>query len=137
MYSLNFETLLRYDAGEAGISLEVEIQFSDVSVRFDAKVDTGSTACIFARVHGEHLGLKIEQGAPQKFSAATGSFLAYGHLVTMLIAGFEFSSTVFFAADESFNRNVLGRHGWLDRVIVGINDYEGKLYLSRYAEAGE
>lgn len=45
---------------------------------------------------------------------------------------FKFDSYIFFASDESFRRNVLGRHGWLDRLIIGINDYEGKLYLSRY-----
>ena len=39
---------------------------------------------------------------------------------------------VFFAEDENFRRNVLGRNGWLDRVVIGINDYDGKLYLSRY-----
>jgi hypothetical protein len=32
---------------------------------------------------------------------------------------------------EHFDRNVLGRHGWLDRVVLLI-DYEGKLPLSRY-----
>jgi hypothetical protein len=52
--------------------------------------------------------------------------------VTLTIAGFEFYSYVFFAADESFQRSVLGRNGWLDRVIIGINDYDGKLYLNRY-----
>jgi len=39
---------------------------------------------------------------------------------------------VFFAKDESLRRNVLGRHGFLDRVVTGINDCDGKLYLSRY-----
>ena len=39
---------------------------------------------------------------------------------------------VFFAKDEFISRNVLGRHGFLDRLIIGINDYDGKLYLSRY-----
>ena len=41
---------------------------------------------------------------------------------------------VYFAQDENFKRNVLGRHGWLDRVLIGINDYDGKLYLSRYED---
>jgi len=26
---------------------------------------------------------------------------------------------------------VVGRHGWLNRVRMGLIDYEGKLYLSR------
>ncbi|CAN5490836.1 hypothetical protein BH10ACI1_BH10ACI1_10380 [soil metagenome] len=132
MYQLDFEEMRFYNAGKAGISVEVEIKFRDSSLTFEAKVDTGSTACIFERVQGEKLGLNIEKGSPQDFSAVTGSFTAYGHLVTMIVAGFEFNSNIFFAKDESFKRNVLGRNGWLDRVIVGINDYDGKLYLSRY-----
>jgi hypothetical protein len=42
--------------------------------------------------------------------------------------------TVYFAAHESFTRNVLGRSGWLDQVRLGIVEYESKLYLSRYGE---
>ncbi len=132
MYQLNFENLVSYDAGKVGISVEVEIHFKDASIAFEAKIDTGATACIFERRYGEELGLKIEKGSPQTFSTATDSFLAYGHLVTMIAAGFEFSSTIFFAEAENFRRNVLGRNGWLDRVIIAINDYDGKLYLSRY-----
>jgi hypothetical protein len=41
-------------------------------------------------------------------------------------------STVYFAKEESFTRNVLGRVGWLDRVKLGLIDYEGKLFLSEY-----
>jgi len=33
------------------------------------------------------------------------------------------------AADEDIDRNVLGRYGWLDRVTLGLIDYEGKRYL--------
>lgn len=132
LYQLNFENLVSYDANKVGITVKVEIRFKDSSVTFDAKIDTGATACIFERRYGEELGLKIEKGSPQTFSTATDSFLAYGHLVTMFVAGFEFSSTIFFAEDENFRRNVLGRNGWLDRVIIAINDYDGKLYLSRY-----
>lgn len=132
MYQLNFEKQILYDVGEAGISVDVQIIYSDLNVSFEAKIDTGSTACIFERNYGERLGLKIENGSPQRFSSVNGSFTAFGHLVTITIAGFEFNSTVFFAEDENFKRNVLGRHGFLDRIVIGINDYDGKLYLSRY-----
>jgi hypothetical protein len=51
---------------------------------------------------------------------------------TLETLGYSFDVTVYFAADESFTRNVLGRHGWLDQVRIGIVDYESKLSLSRY-----
>lgn len=93
---------------------------------------TGSTFYIFERKHGERLGFDIEGGEPQWVKTAVGSFLVYGHWVTLITEDFEFDSMVFFAKDENFGRNVLGKRGWLDRVIIGINDYDGKLYLSRY-----
>lgn len=132
MYNLDFEKLVGYDSGEVGISLEVEIGFTDSSVKFPAKIDTGATACIFERKYGEKIGVEIETGDAQRFYTATDSFRAYGHYVTLVVAGFEFYSHVFFAADENFQRSVLGRNGWLDRVVIAVNDYDGKLYLKRY-----
>ena len=132
MYQIDFEKLHLYDSGKVGISVEISLKFGDLTSELTAKVDTGATACIFNRSFGEKLGIEIETGEPQKFSTTTGSFLTYGHFVTLVVADFEFYPQVFFAEEENFNRNVLGRNGWLDRVIIGINDYEGKLYLSRY-----
>jgi len=132
LFTLNFEKLALYDAGKVGISIDVRLELGGHSSEFTAKLDTGATACVFNRAYGEELELEIETGEIQRFSTTTGSFSAYGHYVTLNAAGFEFYPQVFFAEDEKFNRNVLGRNGWLDRVIIGINDYDGKLYLSRY-----
>lgn len=104
---------------------------ADRSLSFDAEIDTGSTLCVFERRIGEILGIDIEIGKPMNITTATGTFRAFGHDVTLIAEGFEFDSEVYFNEDDSFRRNILGRHGWLDRVIVGINDYEGKLYLSQ------
>jgi Aspartyl protease len=132
LYNLNFENLILYNAGEAGITVEVEIRFGDLKTGFEAKIDTGATACIFERKLGEEIGLEIEKGDEMRFSSATDSSLTYGHFVTLTVREFEFYSYVFFAANESFKRNVLGRTGWLDRLRIGLIDYDGKLYLSRY-----
>ena len=32
----------------------------------------------------------------------------------------------------AFGRNILGRRGWIDVLRLGIVDYEGALYVSRY-----
>lgn len=129
---LTFEKLVSYDINKTGITVEVELRLSETSSVFEAKIDTGSTYCVFERIYGEKLGLNIEGGARQKISTAAGSFSAFGHWVTLTVEELTFDSMVFFAEDENFRRNVLGRNGWLDRVIIGINDYDGKLYLSRY-----
>ena len=62
-------------------------------------------------------------------------FKAYGHEVSIRVLGIEFSSILYFFADDAIKKNVLGRRGWLDRVRIGIVDYESTLYLSPYNEA--
>ena len=131
-YKLEFENLINYDTNKSGISLNVEVRFKEEFVAFEAKIDTGASFCIFARELAENLDIPIEEGFLRRFSTTTGYFQAYGHWITLIVEDFEFDSYVFFAAEENFQRSVLGRNGWLDRVIIGINDYEGKLYLSHY-----
>lgn len=133
-HRLDFEKLIRYDVGESGITVNTTLKFSDKIVSFPAKIDTGSSFCIFERKWGEELGLEIEQGLFQKIGTATGIFTAFGFRLTLRIEGFEFDSLVYFAEDENVRRNVLGRRGWLELVKVGLVDYEGKLYLSRYSD---
>lgn len=129
---LSFDKIVKYDPGLPGISLEVELRVGGISVLIPTKVDTGSTRCVFSRIYAEKLGLKIESGEPQIVGTPTGSFQAFGHSVTLIAADYIFDSLVLFAQDASFNRNVLGRHGWLDQLVIGIIDYDGKLYLRRY-----
>lgn len=41
---------------------------------------------------------------------------------------------LYFAADENFPVNVVGRVGFLDKLRVGVVDYEQLLYLDAYSE---
>ncbi len=131
-YQLSFERLAQYDPGLSGITIEVILKLFEKDVSLTAKVDTGASYCIFERRHGEALGLNIEGGLLQPISTATDRFITYGHEITLSVAGFEFDSMVYFADDDAIKRSVLGRHGWLDRVMLGLIDYEGKLLLSQY-----
>ena len=81
------------------------------------------------------LGLAVETGERRVFSTVAGRVEAYGHEVLIDVLGHEFTSTVYFFAEDAIVRNVLGRHGWLDRVRIGIADYESTLYLSTQSEA--
>ena len=131
-HKLEFEKLIRYDAGEAGISVKVELRLGRDSIGFEAKVDTGASFCVFERSRGEEIGIEIETGLRNRVGTATGSFHVFGHQVTLVIVDYEFDAMVYFAEDENFNRNVLGRRGGLENLKVGIIDYDGKFYLSRY-----
>ena len=132
VYRLDFDKLLDYDVGKVGITVAITLRLKEQRADFTAKIDTGADRCIFERKYGEQLGLQIESGVTQRFNTATGTFLTYGHEITLQIADLQFDSMVFFAAEESFTRNVVGRFGWLDRMVLGLVDYEGKLYLSQY-----
>lgn len=133
-FTLNFSRFIEYDTGQPGVSLEITLGLVNNSITILAKVDTGSTDCIFARKYGERLGLIIEDGERIRIGTATGGFNAYMHFVTLKVLDYEFNAGVYFIEDENINRSVLGRHGFLDRVKLGLVDYEGKLFLSSYNE---
>jgi hypothetical protein len=131
-YQLSFTELVNYDAGQPSITVPVTLTVGQVRVNCNAKIDTGSSNCIFARDVGEELGLDIEGGLRLLVGTVTGSFVIYLHEVTLLLASFEFSSLIGFAEDNQFHRNVLGRRGFIEQISLGLVDYEGQLYLGRY-----
>lgn len=133
-YQLIFTELVNYDAGQPSITVPVTLSISEARVQCDAKVDTGSSNCIFARHLGEELGLDIETGLRLLVGTVTGNFVAYLHEVNLSLASFEFSGLVGFAEDQGFRRNVLGRRGFIEQMALGLVDYEGELYLGRYDE---
>ncbi len=135
MHTLRFDELIDYDPGLAGITVPVALELDRCRVELEAKLDTGASECVVSRRYGVQLGLDIEKGLPLPIMTVTGRFVAYRHRVTLYVLEYQFDVGVCFAADEAFDRNVLGRHGFLDRVNVGIVDYEGKLYLGRYGDA--
>jgi hypothetical protein len=133
-HQLSFTELIEYDAGQPSINVPITLSVSRARVHCEAKVDTGSSNCFFARNVGEDLGLDIETGLRLLVGTVTGRFVAYLHEVNLSLASYEFSGLVGFAEDREFRRNVLGRRGFIEQFTLGIVDYEGKMYLSRYDE---
>lgn len=132
--TLTFAKQYEYDTLLAGITVPLKILSGEATVAFDAKIDTGSSHCIFQRKHAERLGLEVESGEFHEFGTATSTFSAFGHDVSLSVLGISVSSKVYFASEDYFSRNVLGRNGWLDRINLGLVDYEGKLFLSLYGD---
>lgn len=136
-WSLDFDVRERYDTRKPGITVPVTMWSGDLSVDVRAKLDCGADSCIFARVWGINLGIDVESGQPKRFSTVTGSFLAFGHEVVMYVHGIKIEATVYFAADDAFQRDVLGLTGFVDRVQLGLIHYAGELYLNRLDSNGE
>ncbi len=133
-HELTFDAEYTYPTGDIGILMPVRLSLGEDYIDFDARVDTGASFCIFNRGYGEALGIDVESGTLAQIGTATGSFDAFGHALTLTTLGHSFDVMVYFAREASFRRNVLGRRGWLDQVRLGLVDYDGKLYLSKYNE---
>ncbi len=132
LFKQDFLYCILYPGGpDIGFSILISSD-SQTFYEVDVKLDTGSTFCVFHRQYADLLGIEVEQGTPQRMRAATGTFLAYGHDVLISVEGIEWHATVYFAEDEYFPVNVVGRVGFLDRLRIGLVDYEQTLYLSAY-----
>ncbi len=110
--SIDYEKVYQYETLKSGITVVVEISYGGESRQIRAKIDTGAENCVFERKHGERLGVEIESGREQIFSTAAGNFVAYGHELSINVLDIETVSTVYFAKEESFTRNVVGRQGF-------------------------
>jgi predicted aspartyl protease len=130
--SLAFDAAHHYADALDGIEVPITLCIGRQSVDLLAKLDTGAAHCIFERKYAEMLGVDVDSGRLQHFRTVAGSFAAYQHEITIQTLGIEFSAVVFFAQDSTFNRNFLGRSGWLDRLRVAIVDYDRLLFVSPY-----
>ncbi len=132
--NLTFDKTYSYDTLRTGISLPVILKSGKNFIEIHAKLDTGASHCIFERQHAELLDLDIESGEPSTVGTATGSFPVFEHRIEISTFGLIWESNVYFIAEDEIKRNILGRTGWLDRVMLGLIDYEGKLLLSSYVD---
>ena len=131
--NVNFEVKHKYDAGVPDITIDVTLSTGEQQVRLIAKIDTGALYCLFTREYGEALGLEIERGEYKELKGINNQvFVTYGHSVSLSVYTLQFDIIAYFAKDYDITRNVLGRHGWLDRVKLLIVDYDGLLYIGRY-----
>ena len=129
---LTFTDELGYLDDPTGITIPVMLTLGGSTIIVAAKVDTGAEVCLFGRIHGEELGLRIEQGIPKVMNTLSGSLESFGHEVVIQTGQLAFHSLVYFAKYPGLPRNILGRQGWLRSLKLGVVDYDNLLYLSPY-----
>lgn len=132
MTQLNFAEEFLYRDDDEGISIPVQLTYAGTVIEVLAKVDTGATVCLFSYEDGFDLGISIEQGIPIRLDGLTGTLEAYGHEVILQTGDIAFQSLVYFAKYPGLQRNLLGRHGWLRNLKLGVIDYDNLLYLNVY-----
>jgi hypothetical protein len=131
-YELRFSERHTYDSRVEGITIPAVLKIGSKKVELLAKIDTGARDCLFEHAYGEALGVRVEEGVRKTYGTVRGPFEAYGHEVSIGVLGIETRATVYFFADPSIERNVLGLRGWLDRLRVGLVDYEQRVHIAGY-----
>ncbi len=134
---LEFSRYARYADDLARITVPITLRTGVETVALLAAIDTGASNCPFERTQGELLGLAIESGERKVFTTATGRVEAFGHMVSIDSLGIQFEAMVYFFSDPWIQKNLLGRSGWLDRIRLGLVDYEQMLYLAHYDARSE
>jgi len=129
---LHFDVLYHYRTTGGGIVVPVDLVVSTLSISAVARLDTGASECLFDQSYAELLGLDVESGYRRVYRTVAGSFVAYGHEVTLRTQGLEWNTLVYFYAARDGEHNFLGRNGWLNQVRLGLVHYDQLLYLSRY-----
>lgn len=132
LYPLSFAVRCDYSRSPSHIEIPVSLKAGANTVDLLAKIDTGSTYCVFQREYGEQLGLVIQNGHLKSIVTAIGPFDAYGHWVAIEALDFVVESQVYFAAESGFTRNVLGLLGWIDRFRLAVIHHDCLLHVSPY-----
>jgi len=125
-YQLSFDRL-HQDQSKDSVVLPVTLKLGEKTSNFEAQIDTGASVCIFRRHLGEELGIEIETGLREQINTVTGSFITYGHQLTLSVLEIDVEAYVYFAVQERFARN-----GWLDRIRLGLIYYDREVFLSPY-----
>jgi hypothetical protein len=131
LYQLEFTKKYQFSAALTGISLPVKLQCAAGEFEVEAKIDTGSEYCIFAREVGEEIGLEILQGEMLRVGSLAGdTLIVYGHEVSLIALDLKIDTKVYFCEKYEIPRNLLGRRGWLEYFQMGLIEYTQELYLS-------
>jgi len=72
-HQLSFNTSYDYDPRAVDINVPVTLSSGEATWAATAKLDPGSTFCVFQREIGEQLGIDIEQGIPHSKRAYFGA----------------------------------------------------------------
>ncbi len=129
-FPVEYQRRATYESLASGITIEAILRYGNLETACEAKVDTGSQVCLFGRSFADALDIDVESGYREVFSTLAGGLVAYGHEVELETLGLRFQSYVYFAESYAVRRNLLGRQGWLQLMMLGLNDYNSELYLS-------
>lgn len=134
-YQLEFSTRLLITLDEIGLLVPIAISKAVKHRQLDAYFDSGSSYCVFPRWLGEDLGLAVESGEPVGLRTGGGVMQTYLHYATLHLAELTFEDVpICIAKYPDFDRCLLGRGGWLQKVRLCLVTYHDQLFLSLHDE---
>lgn len=90
----------------------------------------GAAHCVLPRWAGERLGLEIEFGQPITLRTGGGPMPTYRHYATLTLGDLSFEDVpICVAKYQEFDRCLIGRAGWLQKVRLCLIVYDDLLYL--------
>jgi hypothetical protein len=109
----------------------VALQNGTKNLQTIALIDSGSTYSLFDYQAGVELGIDVRSGRPQRLSSLGGVVLGYAHRIEIeIVEGWRFTTEVLFS-DQPVSRNLLGHHGFLEHVAVGLHGKISRIYLRK------
>ncbi|MFN0120339.1 MAG: aspartyl protease family protein [Blastocatellia bacterium] len=134
---LRFASRLAYSPDGPGIRVPVRLTTGYHSIPLEAYIDTGAPVCVFPRWVAEELELEVEKGDQLVLRTGGGLMEVYGHTLTLVIGvpamnDLAFDIAACFARNPEFQRSLLGRQGFLDRVRMALIHYDGLLFMDAH-----
>jgi hypothetical protein len=133
-YNIAYRYRYNYDLDQSGIVQPVSLVANGLTEMTVAAIDTGSSLCVFQREIADSLGIPVVDGILDYVSAMGTMIRVYGHEVTLGLGDLSVELFVYFPEYQRIPRNLLGRQGFLQRVLFGLDDYEGVVYFGYHSD---
>jgi hypothetical protein len=134
-WEFSFSTRLHLAEDESGLFVPVTFSSAGEEVELKGYFDTGSKFCVIPRWAGESLGLDIETGQAISLRTGGGPMPVYLHYVSLTIGDLFFEDVpICVAKYRDFDRCMVGRAGWFQKVRLNLVPYDEHLFLNLHGQ---
>jgi len=134
-WDFSFSVRLEITQDQLGLRLPIALSIAGQEIETEAYLDTGASCCVVPRWVGEQLELDVESGDAINLGTGAGPMPGFLHYANLTIGELAFEDVpVCIAEYRGFDRILLGRAGWLQKVRLNLIAYEDSLYLNLHGQ---
>ncbi len=134
-WDFSFSIRMEIVQDQFGLRLPITLSIAGQEIEANAYLDIGATYCVLPREAGERLGLDVEAGEPTSLRTGGGQMPTFLHYANLTIDELSFEDVpICVAKYQEFDRILLGRAGWLQKVRLNLVVYEDSLYLNLHGQ---